>query len=128
MTPPVSTARGPPECVCACVCLFAFPFVWICVYLRAQITRRSHLAWQHESAPAPPTHSFCLGGMLDPHTRFVSSPFCTHQSPSCNIAHVTLRQARCELPAGLTDASRRRFFPSIMEKTSFSVFLLFCVV
>lgn len=49
MTPPVSTARGPPECVLLCV--------WMHVHRRAHITCRSHLAWRHTNPQHTHTHT-----------------------------------------------------------------------
>lgn len=78
MTPPVSTARGPLQCVRASPCVSIS--VWIRVCRHAQITCRSHLDWQHEKPPAPQhthanTHALCscLRATLDPRPRLVSS-------------------------------------------------------
>ena len=58
---------------------------------------------------------FCLGGTLDPHWRSVSPLVCRHQSLS--------RGARCELSAGLTDASQHTHGESFRDRGEKTCFL-----
>lgn len=117
MTPPVSTARGPLQCVRASPCVSIS--VWICVCRHAQITCRSHLDWQHEKPPAPQhthanTHTHTL--FLPPSNAWPASTPRVLLSRS-EISHclVTSLMSLCNKqgvnrPAALTDASRRRDF------------------
>lgn len=134
MTPPVSTARGPLQCVRASPCVSIS--VWICVCRHAQITCRSHLDWQHEKPPAPQhthanTHAHFVPASEQRLTRVHTScpPVSLgDQSLSRNLAHVTLQQARCEPPRRVDRCKpTQRFYMSSVNIADVTVEKTACV-